>query len=469
MNLITIVSLSFALTAIVIKLLIVKFSHKAPKSKLDYRRNEKISIPLLGGVGILFSVAALCSITQDPILIKLLAASLPLVFLSIVDDYKEIKASYRLLGQILSACIWFYLENINGNFFGTMGLPLALNFAFSLIFVVGMCNAMNLLDGVDGQAGLMSLVILTNLGLNNGHLSVATAVIGGCILGFLYFNKPPAKIYLGETGSSFLGFVIAAMGTVIKPEGSPILGAAALCFIFSLPFCDILSAIVRRRTKKISIWHGDKEHIHHQLLKIGFSKRQVIASTVSVVALSNLFAYYLLNIEKPHSKILLILFATSTLLFVYTLLTSAGKYFAKKISYMSRNLLEKKLAEKHTLFDVTKSKACVIVDLLPYYTDLQGRGILEIESFISDVVNYLSSMEKLNGMHLIGNCSVAVYFSDEKFLNAEKKNICSEIYTILNHFRLVKTLAPVPEGVLFFDSLKNPKLKSILPNLNKIA
>jgi UDP-GlcNAc:undecaprenyl-phosphate GlcNAc-1-phosphate transferase len=469
MNFLTILSLSFGLSAVVIKLLIAKFSHNAPKSKLDYRRNEKISIPLLGGVGILFTVSILAAFTHDTVLINLLASSVPLILVSIFDDYKEIKASYRLLGQVASTLIWFYLENINGNFFAALGLPLALNLVVSMIFIVGMCNAMNLLDGVDGQAGLISLVILTNLALNNGHLAGSSLVIGGAILGFLSFNKPPAKIYLGEAGSSFLGFTIAALGSTIRPQGSHLFAAVALCFIFSLPFCDIFNAIVRRRNKKLSIWHGDKEHIHHELLKIGFSKKQVVATTVSVVTLANLFAYYLLNIEKSSSQFVLILFATGSLFFLYTLLTKAGKYFAKKISYMSRNLLEKKVFEKQTLFDVTQSQACMIVDLLPYYNELQGRGILEIESFISEMVDYLSSIEHLDGMHLIGNCSLAIYFSDAKFLTEQTKEISSNIYTILNLFRLVKSLAPTPEGVLFFDSLKNEKLKNILPQLDKIA
>jgi len=229
-----------------------------------------------------------------------LLSSTLLIGVGLIDDRFEITASWKLLGQVVASLALILISGEGlGNLFG-FALPGWLDLILSLIWCVALINAFNLIDGLDGLCS--GLAYFSALGCGIAYLmhgspgdAIVSLILAGAALGFLRFNFSPARIFLGDTGSMFLGFALAAMAmqtsgkqTLIVTIGVPLLAAG-------VPLMDTLLAIWRRSIRKAlahleggekpAITRADKDHLHHRLLELGLSQRQVAWALYGINAL----------------------------------------------------------------------------------------------------------------------------------------------------------------------------------------
>lgn len=252
---------------------------------------EKITpkiIPRTGGLAVYFSfllISILLYLKNPSVEIIAIIIGGTTVFLTgLVDDKFNIKPWQKLLGEIGGAVIPItfgvkvnFITNPHGGYI-TLGW---LSIPFTLLWVIGITNAINLIDGLDGLASGVVGIVTTTLAfvaIEKGLFIVASICFGltGLALGFLLFNFPPARIYLGDSGSLLLGFIVGeiAVWGALKTTTSVILFVAILALGF--PIVDTFSSIIRRARKGRNIFEGDMEHIHYKLLFSGLKQEQVI-------------------------------------------------------------------------------------------------------------------------------------------------------------------------------------------------
>lgn len=258
----------------------------------DERRIHKKPIPLIGGLAIFygFIVSVLCFATIDRELMGILIGSVIMVTVGVIDDMRDLSAKLKLLFQIIAATIVIYfgvdiqyIANPFSNWFGPVYINLGLwSIPITMIWIIGVTNAVNLIDGLDGLAvGVSSIASVALLSLTlisqNVNAAIVTAALAGAGIGFLPYNFNPAKIFMGDTGSTFLGFVLACISIQGIMKMYALVSFAVPILILALPIFDTLFAIVRRLLTGKSIMSPDRGHLHHRLLDMGFSQKQTVA------------------------------------------------------------------------------------------------------------------------------------------------------------------------------------------------
>ncbi len=261
---------------------------------VDDRKIHTEPIPRLGGVAlfgsVLIAVGALVvgvrfgGFSLDKTMFTLVAGAAGMFVLGLVDDLRPMRARYKLAAQVtIALCVsaaGVHFDSIALPFFGSFGLAPWFAIAMTVTWLVGISNAFNLIDGLDGLAGGVALFALSTLfivAVLFGHNGAAltAVVVAGATVGFLRFNLPPATIFLGDSGSLFVGFMLAGLGLVsaqkVPGEISIIIPIVAL----GLPILDTGLTIVRRFLRLQPIFSPDRGHIHHRLLGRGHSPRNV--------------------------------------------------------------------------------------------------------------------------------------------------------------------------------------------------
>ena len=251
------------------------------------RKVHKVPIPRLGGLGIYvgfllgYVLFGWESIQMNAILI----GSFIIVITGIIDDIKPIRARYKLIGQILAAAVIPFYGGIILKDISAFGLYI--NFGYfgtiaTIAFIVAIMNCINLIDGLDGLAGGISAIYFLMIGiiaivLNNssGLDVILTFIMLGATLGFLFYNFNPASIFMGDSGSLFLGYIISVI-SLLGYKNVTFTSLIVPVFLLAIPIIDTLFAIIRRLLKHESISMPDKSHLHHQLLKLNFSTRKSV-------------------------------------------------------------------------------------------------------------------------------------------------------------------------------------------------
>lgn len=297
-SLLAAVVLSFAIMPLVIKL---AFKIGAVDIPTDGRRMHNHPIPLLGGLAIIaaFLVSAIiCSFYDHSLnLQQILPGALIIAVLGIIDDKHALPAWPKFFVQCIAAGIAVAAGvrvttiNLFNNYiyFDYLSIPI------TILWIVGITNAVNFIDGLDGlAAGVASIASGSMLivALMRGQLAVAlltAALLGGC-LGLLPYNRNPARVFMGDTGATFLGFVLA----IISVQGLfkyTVISFLLPLLILGLPIFDTLSAIVRRLWEHKSPFTADRNHVHHKLIDMGLTQKQavrtlyMISSVLGVVAI----------------------------------------------------------------------------------------------------------------------------------------------------------------------------------------
>ncbi|HEY0456695.1 MAG TPA: MraY family glycosyltransferase [Verrucomicrobiae bacterium] len=251
-------------------------------------------------VAIAVSIVAPATLTTPKTRLAMVLGSMAMFGLGFRDDLRPLGAKKKLLGQILVAAA-VYFSGIQIDFFkvpfGHSDLALGpLSFVATIVWLVMLTNLINLIDGIDGLAGgisfmLMCLLANVGMGVDSVFTTLLSAGTAGAILGFLYYNFPPAKIYMGDGGAYLLGFLIGVLSIVNSHKGSVAAALLAPVFALALPIADVMLAIVRRGLKGLPLFRPDRKHIHHRLLDFGLSRQKAVFVLYAVSMLCLLLAF----------------------------------------------------------------------------------------------------------------------------------------------------------------------------------
>lgn len=299
------------------------FAHKVgaidvPK---DARRMHKKPIPRLGGLAIYGGF--LCSILifgqlDETMLCVLLGAAI-IVALGIFDDVLALGAKLKFVVQIVAAAIPVCIGDLQIGLFTNLN-PLSdtpfvhlgiLAVPVTIIWIVGITNAVNLIDGLDGLAvGVSSIAAITMLAValltGNMPIAITMAALAGACIGFMPYNLNPAKIFMGDTGSTFLGYMLATVSIMGLFKFYAVISFAVPFLILGLPIFDTANAIIRRVAAGRSPMSPDRGHVHHKLIDMGFNQKQAVAVLYVISAILGLSAV-VLTTSGPVKAMLLLL------------------------------------------------------------------------------------------------------------------------------------------------------------------
>jgi len=283
------------------------------------RRVHNKPMPLLGGLSIYFSFIITLLLKRGNLTraeMGLVLGATIIVIGGFLDDKFDIKPRYKLIFQIAAALILIIygvkIVLITNPFsslhqftnVGVMSIPL------TIIWVVGITNALNLIDGLDGLASgiglISSLTILIIALLNNRYEAAVLAIIlCGSILGFLPYNFNPASIFMGDTGAQLLGFLLASISIEGAIKSAAAFSIAVPILALGIPIYDTLFAVIRRKINGKPIMQADRGHLHHRLLDMGFSQKQAVGTMYAISAVLGSFSIIAMEINAQLSYFLL--------------------------------------------------------------------------------------------------------------------------------------------------------------------
>ncbi len=254
----------------------------------DKRRMHTDSVPLIGGLAIFlgFLVSTVIFTEIDIKIIAILSGALIMVVLGVFDDKYALGAKFKLMIQIIAAAIpviaGVRIERIILPFLKSGGIEFGwLAYPITILWIVALTNAVNLIDGLDGLAAGVSAIasfsmFLIALMQGNYVIAVMSAALVGACCGFLPYNFSPASIFMGDTGSTFLGFVMASLSVLGLFKIHAIISFAVPFIAFGIPIFDTSFAIFRRIKEHRPIMSPDRGHLHHRLVDMGFSHKQAV-------------------------------------------------------------------------------------------------------------------------------------------------------------------------------------------------
>ncbi len=422
-------------------------------AKVDFRRKSEDRVPLLGGLAIYLTLWCEAYFLQSGVLTKMLIATLPVVVVGVFDDIYELGAKPKFVAQLLCAALWHWLipfEDLNLS--GSI-VPEFLMLGFNFLMIVGLSNAVNFIDGIDGQAILFSVISMVAFALSLDGLGSEMSVAVFSCLGFLIFNLPPAKLYLGDVGSTFLGSFLGLVITLRVPglnSGGVTLGGL---FILSFALLDAVLAMGRRASHKQSPFKGDHDHIHHKLQKLGLSKKQTLVVTCFTMVIAGTTGHLILEAQEWPTRLLITFSSCASLLMFLCGIFYMEKYFAHRFGKFFRPMIERYLGTQSTIsFDQSSFKA-VLFDLMPYMPEFQGKGIPVLLDFIWDVGQLPQIQSAEYQIGVLGSYSMLCIYNQPlgAWTDEEKDRYRRDFFAILADYGVVKNQGTHPLGLFFYD------------------
>ncbi|MGE7622483.1 glycosyltransferase family 4 protein [Viridibacillus sp. NPDC096237] len=282
----------------------------------NYRKVHAKIMPRLGGLAIYlaFLIGILILRPMHEAMLPLLIGSFVIIVTGVLDDMFEISAKAKLLGQLIAATIVIFFGGIQ---IDTINLPFSngeLDFGFlsipvTIIWIVGITNAINLIDGLDGlAAGVSTIALITLAGMafimGDTFVIIMATMLAVSTIGFLFYNFHPAKIFMGDTGALFLGFMISVLA-LLGFKNVTFVSLVIPIIMLGVPISDTFFAIVRRLLNKQPPFSPDKSHLHHCLLNVGFTHRQTVLIIYGIASMFGLAAI-VFSMAKVWGAILLI-------------------------------------------------------------------------------------------------------------------------------------------------------------------
>jgi UDP-N-acetylmuramyl pentapeptide phosphotransferase/UDP-N-acetylglucosamine-1-phosphate transferase len=296
----------------------------------DKRKEHSTPIPTMGGIascaGMIVGCALWFRFSRDNFIISFFFSVGVLLLIGMMDDLKNLSARYKLGIQLAVALLIAFsgvrITNFNG-LFGLYELPLSAQYSFTILAIAGITNALNLIDGIDGLAGGLGFMSLMMLGLfltMSGDINIAIIAfaLGGGLLGFLYYNFNPARIFMGDTGSLVLGFVVAVLCVRLiqlnTGTSTPILPHVPIfaLSIVAIPVFDTLRVFALRIWQGKSPFSPDKNHIHHVLTNNGWSHSFAAKLICFVHAMVLALGYFLKDVSQIVGFFILLLVLLTT-------------------------------------------------------------------------------------------------------------------------------------------------------------
>ena len=275
----------------------------------DGRRMHNVPIPRLGGlaifIGFMVSILLFLDIRHDPQMQGILLGAVIIVVLGVVDDIMALPAMLKFVVQIVAALIpathgvvirAFSNPNLfSDNIYWVLGW---LSVPVTVLWIVAITNSVNLIDGLDGLANGVSAISATTMLViailvSESQVAIAMAALVGACVGFMPYNMNPAKMFMGDTGATFLGYILATMSIQGLFKFYAVISFAVPFLILGLPIFDTSFAFIRRIAHGQSPMHADRGHIHHRLIDMGLSQKQAVATLYVISAILGLSAVVL--------------------------------------------------------------------------------------------------------------------------------------------------------------------------------
>ena len=254
----------------------------------DERRMHKKPMPRFGGIAIYLGIMVALAVfaLKDKGITSVMTGCTLIYMLGLIDDLKDLKPLVKLCGQIVCATVVYIMgvriEFIT-NYFGpgNMAFGDVACFIITVLWLIAITNAVNLIDGLDGLAAGIAAISALCIGyvayIHGQYVpTLAMMAIAGAALGFLPYNFNPAKIFMGDSGSELLGFSIAAVSILGTVKSATIVVVIIPALVLGLPIFDTVMAIFRRLAKHQSIGTADKDHLHHRIMKAGFGQKRAV-------------------------------------------------------------------------------------------------------------------------------------------------------------------------------------------------
>ena len=279
-------------------------SHKSHKKPVPYLGGVAI---IIGVISVSYSASLFSSFSSDTFWLatSVLGPALALGLIGLWDDIKNLKPLPRFIAQSLAGIFTAVLLVVTE----TVGNPTGSKFfdsLFTIFWVVGICNAINFFDNLDGGAAgsvAISSIALAYLAITGDQFLVAAlaTVTAGATLGFLVWNISPAKIYMGDAGALFLGVLIATLTIRLQPSSNTSISSFLVpILLLAIPILDTSIAVLSRLRRDLSPFQGGQDHLSHRLIRAGLTRKQ---SAISLWGLSGIFALFAVYISHPSHKI----------------------------------------------------------------------------------------------------------------------------------------------------------------------
>lgn len=411
------------------------------------RKVHTLPIPRCGGIGIASGVvvAFLLFIPFKNTVISLIAGGGIIVLFGLIDDQINLSYKWKFAGQFLAVLVtmaggltFSYLP-----FFGVEAAPDFLTLPLTVLFVIGVTNAVNMSDGLDGlAAGIMLLTIsaiaFLAILVQGDEIVIMSLAVAGGIVGFLWFNTHPAIVFMGDTGSQFIGFMAAFLSIYLTQDVFRALNPALPLLLLGLPILDTISVMTLRVRSGLSPFSPDKRHIHHRLLDIGFTHAEVVG-TIYLVQGVFLLGAFLLRVASDFAVVgvyLLICCAILSFLHIaeqreWALHSSRGKadrrggwqlWRSNRLFRFTRHYIEYSITlflivfvgllywQLHTQYLQLIAVIGVSLCLFLFAPKILQHLFVRISIYFSAVISFMLANENL-GMQAISNWTLNIFFS----------------------------------------------------------
>ncbi|GCF93939.1 undecaprenyl-phosphate alpha-N-acetylglucosaminyl 1-phosphate transferase [Enterococcus florum] len=334
--------------------------------KPNARRINEVPMPSAGGLPIFitFAISSLFlfrHVIPQSYILPILAGGCVIVVTGVLDDKFELNPRQKSLGILIAALIiYFFADNVR---FDVLTLPVVglihlgwWSLPATIFWIFGITNAVNLIDGLDGLASGVSIIGLTTIGVigyfflhsSTTYISLAIFCLVTSIMGFFPYNFHPAKIYLGDTGALFLGFMIAVL-SLQGLKNVTFITLVTPLIILGVPVTDTFFAMVRRKSKNMPISAADKQHLHHRLLNLGFTHRGAVLTIYAIAVLFS-FTALLINYTSRIGTVVLVLtmgFALTFLLELIGLISEKYKFITKTFRFFGNREYRGQVLKKY--------------------------------------------------------------------------------------------------------------------------
>lgn len=325
------------------------------------RKVHKVPMPRLGGLSIFFGflLGYMLFGEQSIVMNSILIASFVVILIGVFDDINPLKASVKFIGQLVAACIIVFYGNIILRDVSAFGIYIDFGYfsiPFTIFFILGCINCMNLIDGLDGLAAGISSIYFATIGIiaimqgKFGLDFLLTFIMLGSTLGFLVHNFNPATIFMGDSGSMFLGLIISVIA-LLGFKNVTMTSLIIPLLLLAIPILDTIFAIIRRTLKGEKISTPDKYHIHHQLLKRNLSQRQTV---LAIYVINILFAIASIVYVLKDAKLGYIIYGILLAIVLIFILTTDVVYDSSSLRDKIKRKILKKEPEKKTKKETKK-------------------------------------------------------------------------------------------------------------------
>lgn len=294
-------------------------SYRVVDEPNERRKVHDRPIPRVGGIAIAISYVCALLISDlsgipshNALMWKLLPGAVLVFMVGLLDDLAGLKPWQKLIGQLAAAYL-AYWSGVRIEYLGGHGIPEWSGLPITILWLLICCNAINLVDGLDGLAagiGLFATItsFVAALLYNNMPLAIMTFPLAASLLAFLCYNFSPATVFLGDCGSLLIGFLLGCYSVIWANKSATLLGMTAPLMALSLPLLDVALSIVRRKLRSKPIFGADRGHIHHRLLDRGMTPRRAVLVLYGICALGATLSLLQTALHDRYTGIIVVLF-----------------------------------------------------------------------------------------------------------------------------------------------------------------